>query len=79
MHVEEKIAMRTLAEARAAIHANHRQKTELTNLERERRVREYARQVEACGCIFAWLPPAEPRPRYCSRFRNGDILRPHRT
>ena len=35
MHAEEKIAMRILVEARAAIDANHRQEAELPDPERE--------------------------------------------
>ncbi|HOD83923.1 MAG TPA: hypothetical protein PKG77_21075 [Phycisphaerae bacterium] len=70
--------MRILTAARAAIDADHRQANELPDPERERRVAIYAAQVEACGRITAWLPPAEPRSRSRSRFYHGDVLRPHR-
>lgn len=79
MHVEEKIAMRILAEARAAIDANHRPESELPAPERERRVAIYAAQVKVAGRITAWLPPTEPRSRRSTRFAQGDALRPHRS
>ena len=78
MHIEQMYEMRILTLARKAIDANHRGEAELPDPERERRVCEYTRQVEACGRITAWLPPAEPRTTYRSRFVNGDVLRPHR-
>jgi len=79
MHAEQRTEMRILTLARAAIDANHAVANELPDPERERRVGEYARQVEECGRITAWLPPAEPRARRYSRFDLGDALRPHRT
>lgn len=79
MHAEEKIAMRILTEARRAIDADHRRENELPDPERERRVAIYAAQVEASGCITAWLPPSQPRTVRRSRFVHGDILRPHRS
>jgi hypothetical protein len=79
MHVEQKIEMRILTEARRAIDADHRVEAELPDPERDRRVAVYASQVAASGRITAWLPPAEPRAVYRSRFAYGDILRPHRT
>lgn len=78
MHVEEKTAMRILADARRCIDADHRQANELPDPQREHRVAEYARQVDQCGRITAWLPPAEPRTSYRSRFAYGDVLRPRR-
>ncbi|MFB3894077.1 MAG: hypothetical protein ACE15C_18880 [Phycisphaerae bacterium] len=79
MHAEQKLDMRILTAARAAIDADHRLENELPDPERERRVGIYAAQVEAAGRITAWLPPAEPRTTYRSRFVHGDALRPHRT
>ena len=76
MHAEQKLEMRILTVARAAIDANHRQESELPDPERQRRVAIYAAQVEAGGHITAWLPPAEPRTMCRSRFALGDILRP---
>lgn len=76
MHVEEKIAMRILAEARRCIDANRGQANELPDSERDRRIAIYAAQVAANGRITAWLPPAEPRTMRRSRFAYGDILRP---
>ena len=77
MHAEQKLEMRILTAARAAIDANHAVANELPDPERERRVSEYARQVAASGRITEWLPPAEPKARRYSRFDLGDILRPH--
>jgi len=79
MHAEEKITMRVLADARRCIDADHRQANELADPERGRRVAEYARQVEQCGHIVAWLAPSQPRTPSCrSRFADGDVLRPRR-
>jgi len=78
MHAEQKMEMRILTAARAAIDADHRLEAELPDPERDRRVAIYAGQVEQHGRITAWLPPAEPRNQYRSRFVHGDILRPHR-
>jgi len=79
MHAEQKIEMRILTVARAAIDANHRAEAELPDPERQRRVAIYAAQVEAAGHITAWLPPSEPRTTYRSRFACGDVLRPRRS
>lgn len=79
MHIEEKIAMRNLTESRRWFNAAGRLRAELPDAERARRVAEYARQVEECGRIVAWLPPSEPRtPAYRSRFADGDAMRPRR-
>ena len=61
MHMEQKTEMRNLAQARAWIDANHRQKNELADGERQRRVVEYTRQVEEHGCITEFLPPPDQR------------------
>ena len=79
MHAEQRTEMRILTLARAAIDANHAVANELPDPERERRVSIYAAQVAGSGRITEWLPPAEPRTRYRSRFYHGDVLRPHRT
>jgi len=78
MHAEQKLEMRILTAARAAIDADHRMEAELPDPERERRVAVYAAQVEAAGHITEWLAPAEPKARRYSRFDLGDIMRPHR-
>ena len=77
MQMEQKMEMRILTEARAAIDADHRLKNELPDPERDRRVEAYTRQVEQCGHITAWLPPAEPRSPRRSRFVYGDVLGHH--
>ena len=78
MHVEQKMEMQILTEARRAIDADHATANELPDIERDRRVAVYAVQVEASGRITTWLPPAEPRTVYRSRFSDGDILRTRR-
>ncbi|MBN2582000.1 MAG: hypothetical protein JXL80_02955 [Planctomycetes bacterium] len=79
MHAEQKMEMRILTEARAAIDANRGHANELPDPERQRRVAIYAAQVEARGRITIWLPAVQPRtPSYRSRFEGGDALRPHR-
>ena len=76
MHIEEKIAMRNLTESRRWLNDAGQLRPELPDAERARRVAEYTRQIEAHGCIVAWLPPSEPRrPAYRSRFADGDALR----
>ena len=80
MHIEEKIAMRNLAESRRWLNAAAQLRPELPDAERTRRVAEYARQIEAYGCITTWLPRSEPRrPAYRSRFADGDAMRPRYT
>jgi len=57
---------------------------DLDDAERERRVREYTKQVELSGHIVCWLGRADAanvrRPVYRSRFDlAGDVMRPHRS
>jgi len=79
MHIEEKIAAKNLTESRRWLNAAAQLRPELPDAERVRRVEAYTRQIEAHGCIVAWLPPSEPRrPAYRSRFADGDVLRRER-
>lgn len=76
MHIEQRIADRDLTQARRWLNAAGQLRSDLPDAERDRRVAEYARQIEAHGSIVAWLPPSEPRtPAYRSRFADGDTLR----
>ena len=59
MHAEQQTDMRTLAAARRWLNVNGMRQFELTDVERGRRVAEYARQVAEHGSIVAWLPPAD--------------------
>ena len=60
MHVDEVVAMRTLAAARRWLNGRGMKRFAMTDAERERRVAEYARQVAEHGRITAWLPPPGP-------------------
>jgi len=76
MHIEEILAMRNLAAARAAINENHRHANELPDPERERRVKIYAAQVAQHGRIY-WLPASAVRDGHMmrrTRFAEGDAL-----
>lgn len=61
MHIEEKITMRILADARRWLNAHQLRRFELTDAERARRVEAYRRQVEHDGQITAYLPPPDER------------------
>jgi hypothetical protein len=61
MHIEEKVAMRILADARRWLNSNGLERHYLTDEERERRVQEYTRQVAESGCITSWMPPPDAR------------------
>ena len=61
MHIEEKVAMRILADARRWLNRNGLERHYLADEERERRVQEYARQVAENGSIVAWMPPPDQR------------------
>ena len=61
MHVEEKIAMRILADARRWLNANGLRRNELADAERTRRVEIYRQQVERDGHIAVFLPPPDER------------------
>ena len=61
MHVEEKIAMRTLTEARRWLNANGLRRFELAAAERAHRVEIYRRQVEREGRITEFLPSPDTR------------------
>jgi len=75
MHAEQKIEMRILTEARAAIDANHAQANELSHAERQRRVEAYRLQVERVGRITCWLGAAAEGGRpHRSRFVFGDAM-----
>jgi hypothetical protein len=77
MHIEEKIAMRNLADARQWLNANGmKEHSAFTPEEAERRVAFYAAQVAAEGQITRWLAAAPPKPttRYRTRFAFGDAL-----
>jgi hypothetical protein len=59
MHIEEKVSMRVLAEARRWLNAHGLRRFELTDAERVRRVEVYRQQVDRNGHITAFLPPPD--------------------
>jgi len=74
---DEKISMKILAAARAAIGESRGHANELPDPERDRRVAVYAQQVEQHGRIVAWLPSSTVRKAYLcrrTRFADGDAL-----
>ena len=82
MHIEDMIAMRTLAQARRWLNANRLRRFDLTDAERARRVEIYRRQVEEHGHITSFLPPPDERgtkrPRlaglmHCAQFAMDGI------
>ena len=82
MHIEEKVAMRILADARRWLnrHGMHEQSA-FTPEEADRRVAFYAAQVAAGGRITRWMAAAPPkhRTRYRTRFAFGDAMGRHMT
>lgn len=74
MHVEEVVAMRTLAAARRWLNGHGMKRFDMTDAERERRVAEYARQVAEHGRITAWLPRPGPEGL---RERRATVMHPH--
>ena len=82
MHNEEKVALKILAAARAAIGESHGHANELDAPERARRVEIHKHQIAAHGRIVDWLPASAVRPAYLSRrtrFATGDALGHRRT
>ena len=76
MHIEEKIAMRILADARRGLDLRT-DEAYGSEAERAARVEAYARQVAETGRIREWLPRVEPhRGHRRGRFAFGDVLRP---
>lgn len=76
MHIEEKIAMRILADARRGLGLST-EEAYGSDAERALRVEAYARQVAETGRIQKWLPRIEPhRGHRHGRFAFGDVLRP---
>ena len=78
MHIEEKTAMRMLADARRWLNANGLKRFDLDEGERTRRAEIYRRQLEQTGRI-EYLPsaPQHRRQRPTSRFAHGDALGRH--
>lgn len=78
MHIEEKIAMRNLAEARWWLNGHGLRRFDLDEQERARRVGIYRKQLEEAGRIEYLLPePQRERRRAATRFAHGDALGRH--
>jgi len=77
MHIEEKITMRILRDARRWLNAHGmKEQSAFAPGEADRRVAFYAAQIAAEGRITRWLAavPPKPRTRYRTRFAFGDAL-----